>query len=145
MASETDRILALTEMIGSSSPVSNDDGKLVHSPQTAPVHNQALNKKKAPVTIDEAFMNNHKAAMMEGKNIIDMANEIGKSGLGDNLRYNDNLDEANFARNRALKALNEAIEVLGEDVIDYWAPDASTKEAAPKLKAILEKFKTRIR
>lgn len=142
MASETDKILALTEMIGSSSPVSDDEGKLVSS---APVYNKELNKKKAPVVIDEAFLNNKKEQVAQAKSVIDLANKIGNSGLSKSLQFNEDLATDNFAKNRAIKAINEAIEVLAEDVIDYWAPDDSTKQAAPKLKNILEAFAARLK
>lgn len=145
MSSEADKILALTEMIGSTSPVSDDEGKLTNSPTAAPVYNQALNRKKAPVVIDESFMNDKKEQVAQAKNIIDLVDKIGNAGLGKSLKFNENLDADNFARNRALKALNEAIEVLSEDVIDYWAPDNSTKEAAPRLKTILQTFASRIK
>lgn len=142
MASETDKILALTEMIGSSSPVSDDEGKLVSS---APVYNKELNKKKAPVVIDEAFLNNKKEQVAQAKSVIDLANKICNSGLSKSLQFNEDLATDNFAKNRAIKAINEAIEVLAEDVIDYWAPDDSTKQAAPKLKNILEAFAARLK
>ena len=145
MASETDKILALTEMIGSTSPISDDEGKLTASPTTAPVYNKELNKKKSSVVIDEAFMNEKKEQVAQAKNVIDLVNRIGNAGLGNSLKFNEDLATDIFAKNRAMKAINEAIEVLGEDVIDYWAPDESTKQAAPKLKKILEAFSARMR
>lgn len=145
MASETDNILALTEMIGSTSPVSDDEGKLVYSPTSAPVHNQAANKRKAPIVIDESFIKNKQEQVAQGKSIIDLAEKIGNSGLSKSLQFNEDLASDNFARTRAIKALNEAIEVLGDDVIDYWAPDSSTKEAAPRLRAILKTFTARMK
>lgn len=145
MASETDKILALTEMIGSSSPISDDEGRLVNSPTSAPVYNQAINKKKSSVVIDESFIKDKQEQVAQAKSVIDLAEKIGNSGLGKSLKFNEDLATDNFAKNRAIKALNEAIEVLGEDVIDYWAPDDSTKQAAPKLRTILQTFAARMR
>lgn len=141
---EAEKILAMSESIGSSSPMMDEEGNMTLSPNTAPVHNRGLRSHKPNVKIDEDFLLKNKENIQKGKEIIDIANKIGSAGLDDTLRYNEDLSEAAYAKNRAIRAINEAISVLGDDVTDYWCPDDATKAAAPKIRDILVRFAGRI-
>jgi hypothetical protein len=137
-------LVAMAEAIGSTAPISDDDGVLRHSPSTAPTYNTALKNRKPTVEIDESFLAKHKENAQAGKSIVDLAEKIGGAGLDGSDIYNRDLDTVSAARNKAYKALTEAIQVLSESDIDYWCPDEATKQSAPKIKAILEKFASRL-
>lgn len=131
----------MAESIGASSPISNDDGVLAFTPENAPSFNKAL--KKPTVAIDEEFINKHKEKALAGKSIVELADQIGGSPNGEHL-YNEDLDSSIAARAKAKRVLSEAIQMLSEGDIDYWCPDAETKQSAPKIKKILEMFSARL-
>lgn len=135
-------IVALAESIGATSPVSNEEGALVHSPETAPSFNKSL--RKPTVAIDEDFVKKHAEKALAGKSIVELADKIGSQGLGSVENYNPDLDSSVASRNKARRALQEAIQILSEGDLDYWCPDAATRESAPKIKNILEKFVSRL-
>lgn len=138
-------IVAMAEAIGATAPISDDDGVLRHSPDSAPTFNKSLRDRKSDVHIDEEFINKHKDKALAGKSIVELAEKIGGIGLeGENV-FNQDLDTLSAARNKARKVLKEAIDLLSESDIDYWCPDQATKESAPKIRAILEKFNSRLK
>jgi hypothetical protein len=138
-------IVAMSEAIGSSAPISDDEGVLRHSPDSAPTYNKALRDRKPPIEINEEFLQKHKDKALAGKSIVDLADQIGGKGLEGADVYNQDLDSVSAARNKAYRVLNEAIQLLSEGDLDYWCPDEATRTSAPKIKAILEKFSSRLR
>lgn len=144
MGSKALNIVAMAEAIGASAPMADEDGVLRHSPETAPTYNQNLRNRKAPLEINDEFINKYKDKALAGKSIVELAEKIGGEGLQGADVYNQDLDSVSAARNKAYKALNEAIQVLSDNDIDYWCPDDATKQSAPKIRAILEKFTSRL-
>lgn len=138
-------IVAMAEAIGSTAPISDDDGVLRHSPDSAPTYNRALRDRKPPVEINDDFLQKHKEKALAGKSIVELAEQIGGKGLEGADVYNQDLDSVSAARNKAYRVLNEAIQLLSEGDLDYWCPDDATRQSAPKIKAILEKFSSRLR
>lgn len=137
-------IIAMAEAIGENSPIADDEGKLTESPQTARNYNPTLRHRKPPVEINDEYINKRKDEMLAGKSIVELAEKIGGAGLeGENI-YNQDLDTVSASRNKAYSALIEAIQVLSESDIDYWCPDEATRTAAPKIRAILQKFASRL-
>ena len=144
MASTALDMIAMTESIGATAPLSDEEGVLRHSPDSAPVYNKALRERKSGIVVDEAFIAKHKEKALAGKNLIDLADKVGMQGLGDAERFNPDLDSALFARGKASKVLNEAIQLLSAGDLDYWCPDEATRQAAPKIRDILVKFSSRL-
>jgi len=145
MSTKVNDVMSMVEAIGATAPIADEDGVLSQSVATAPNYNTKLRDRKPTIEINQDYIEKHKENAQKGKNIIDIAEKIGSQGLDDSVRYNEDLDANIHAKNKAYKALNEAIAVLGSDVIDYWCPDAETKQSAPKLRGILEKFVTRLK
>lgn len=141
---EAEKIMALSEHIGATQPISDDEGNLVGSIASAKVYNPNLNKKKAPVAIDAEFLEKHKEKAQMGKSIIEMAEKIGRQGLDDATLYNEDLESTAVAKNKAVSAINSVIEMFGEDILEYWCPDAETKAACSKLRPILSKIAERV-
>lgn len=143
MASKALDIIAMSEAIGASSPISDDEGVLRHAPNSAPTYNRTLRDRKPPVEINQEFLDKHKEKALAGKSIVELAEKIGNQGLEGADVFNQDLDSVSAARNKACRVLNEAIQLLSEGDLDYWCPDDATRQAAPKIKVILEKFSSR--
>jgi hypothetical protein len=143
MASKALDIIAMSEAIGASAPMSDDEGVLRHAPNSAPTYNRALRDRKPPVEINQEFLDKHKEKALAGKSIVELAEKIGNQGLEGADVFNQDLDSVSAARNKACRVLNEAIQLLSEGDLDYWCPDDATRQAAPKIKVILEKFSSR--
>lgn len=145
--SSIDEMMAMADAIGNSNPITvgDDSGNLTVVSGKAPVHNKALNSTKSNVTIDESFLTKHKDQLNANKDMLKMVDDIGNASKGQYQLYNEDLDTSVSARNKALSVLNEAISILSEHDLQYWCPDEATKEAAPKISAILQKFTSRIR
>lgn len=138
-------IVAMAEAIGATAPISDDEGVLRHAPNSAPTYNRALRDRKPPVEINNEFLEKYKEKALAGKSIVELAEKIGSQGLEGADVFNQDLDSVAAARNKAYRVLNEAIQLLSESDLDYWCPDDATRQTAPKIKAILEKFSSRLR
>jgi hypothetical protein len=138
-------IVAMAEAIGATAPISDDEGVLRHAPNSAPTYNRALRDRKPPVEINNEFLEKHKEKALAGKSIVELGEKIGSQGLEGADVFNQDLDSVAAARNKAYRVLNEAIQLLSESDLDYWCPDDATRQTAPKIKTILEKFSSRLK